>query len=135
MTDAEGVVLALRAAREGGQAVLLTQRGHALAATGEDLVRIGLMADVPHQPVVRGVVDVVQGDGQLDHAEAGAEVPASVADAVQQLLAQFVGKLFEFRLAQSAQLFGGRRSVKNGRRGANPRDLVKSLGHQADRCC
>ena len=134
MTDAEGVVLALDPARKGGQAVLLAQGAHALAAAGEDLVRIGLVAHVPDQPVVRCVVDVVQGDGQFDHAEAGAEVPAGAADAVQQLLAQFVGKLFEFRLAQSAQLLGGRRSVKNGRRGAHPRNLMERLGHQADRC-
>ncbi len=34
MADAEGVVFALRAAREGGQAFLLAQRSHALTAAG-----------------------------------------------------------------------------------------------------
>ena len=48
----------------------MPQRADAVAAAGEDLVRIGLMADVPDQPVVRRVEHVVQGDRQFDHAEA-----------------------------------------------------------------
>ena len=47
VADAKGVVLALGAAREGGDAVLLAQGAHALAAAGEDLVRIGLMTRRP----------------------------------------------------------------------------------------
>ena len=42
---------------------------HALAPAGEDLVRIGLVADVPDHAVVRRVEDVVQRDRQLDRAE------------------------------------------------------------------
>ena len=42
---------------------------HAVAPAGEDLVRIGLVADVPDEAVVRRVEDVVQRDGQLDRAE------------------------------------------------------------------
>ncbi|MCY1442274.1 hypothetical protein D9M71_586380 [compost metagenome] len=68
VADAKGVVLALGAAREGGDAVLLAQAAHGLAAAGEDLVRIGLMADVPHQTVVGRVEDIMQGDRQLDDA-------------------------------------------------------------------
>lgn len=118
MADAEGVVLALCAAREGRQAVLLAQGAHQLAAFGEDLVRIGLVADVPDQAIVRSVEDVVQGDGQLDHAEAGAEMTAGLPDGIQQVLAQLVGQGFQVRLAQPAQ-FGRRRgAVEQGRGGA-----------------
>jgi hypothetical protein len=39
------------------------------AAAGQDLVRIGLVADIPDQPVARRVEDMVQRDGELDHAE------------------------------------------------------------------
>ena len=52
------------------------KRAHALAPAGEDLVRIGLMADIPDQLVVGRVEDIVQRHGQLDHAEAGAQMPA-----------------------------------------------------------
>jgi hypothetical protein len=35
------------------QAAELAQAWHALAPPGQDLVRIGLVAHVPHQPVIR----------------------------------------------------------------------------------
>ncbi|OIQ73358.1 hypothetical protein GALL_450060 [mine drainage metagenome] len=45
---AEGVVRRLFPARKTRNAALLPQAAHGLAPAGEDLVRIGLMADVPH---------------------------------------------------------------------------------------
>ena len=85
MADAEGVVFAFLALGERRHAVLLLDRVDAVAAAGEDLVRIALVADVPDQAVVRGVVQVVQGDGQLDHAQPGAEVAAGAADRFDQV--------------------------------------------------
>ncbi len=70
MRRAERVVFALGALGEAGQAAALAQRADAVAPAGQDLVRIGLVADVPDQPVARRVEDVVQRDGQLDDAEA-----------------------------------------------------------------
>ena len=69
MTDAEGVEFAFATFREAGNAAVTAQTGHALASSGEDFVRVGLMADIPHQPVFRRVVNVVQGQGQFDCAE------------------------------------------------------------------
>ncbi|MCY1506006.1 hypothetical protein D9M68_402400 [compost metagenome] len=133
MADAEGVVFAFHAAREGGDAVLLAQGAHLLTASGEDLVRVGLVAHVPDQPVVRRVVDVVQGDGQFHHAEAGTEMPAGLADGVKEVLAQFVGQGFQLRVAKPAQLVRRRRAVEQGRDGAFAGDLVERRGHQAYR--
>ncbi len=93
MRRAERVVFALGAAGEAGQAAALAQRADAVAPAGQDLVRIGLVADVPDQPVARGVEHRVQRHGQLDHAEAGAEMAAGDRDRVDRLGAQFVGKL------------------------------------------
>ena len=59
MGRAEGVKRAFRPAGEAGQAPALTKRAHALTAPGEDLVRIGLMADVPDENVVRRIEDVM----------------------------------------------------------------------------
>ena len=53
MRRAERVVFALRAPGEAGQPAALAQRADAVAPAGEDLVRIGLVADVPDQPVAR----------------------------------------------------------------------------------
>src|SRR3546814_4461660 len=50
---AEGVVDALLAAGESGEAAALAQGADAVAPAGEDLVRIALMRDVPDQLVPR----------------------------------------------------------------------------------
>ena len=81
MRGAEGVVLALVAARKARDAAELAQRRHPLAPAGQDLVRIGLVADVPDQAVVRRVEDVVQRDRQLDRAEVRREVAAGLRHA------------------------------------------------------
>src|SRR5690606_38812701 len=131
--DAKGVVLAFAASREGGKTVLLAQAGHLFATPGEDLVRIGLMANVPDQTVVRRIEDVMQCDGQLDDAEARAEVPAGLADAIEQFKAQLVGEPFEFRLAQTPQLRRRGGAVKERRLRAKPRNLMERLEHLAHR--
>ena len=53
---------------KAGQTLPLAQRVHALAAAGQHLVD-STDGRRPHQPVVRRVVTVVQGDGQLDDAQ------------------------------------------------------------------
>ncbi len=93
MGRAERVVFALGALGEARQAAALAQGADAVAPAGEDLVRIGLVADVPDQAVVRRVEHVVQGHGQLDHAQPGAEMAAGDRHGVDGLLAQFVGQL------------------------------------------
>ena len=93
MRSAERVVFAFGALGEAGQPALLAQRAHAVAAAGQDLVRIGLVADVPDQTVVRRVEDVVQRDSQLDDAEPGAKMAAGVGDGVDQLSAQLIRQL------------------------------------------
>ena len=75
MRGAKRIVVALGALGEAGQAAAGAQRADAVAAAGQDLVRIGLVADVPDQAVARRVEDVMDGGGQFDDAEAGAEWP------------------------------------------------------------
>jgi hypothetical protein len=78
---------------EAGQAAALAQRADAVAAAGQDLVRIGLVADVPDQPVVAACRRRSGGDGQFDHAQAGAEMAAGHRHGVDHLGAQLVGEL------------------------------------------
>ena len=122
MRGAERVVFALGALGEAGQPAALAQRADAVAAAGQDLVRIGLMADVPDQAVARGVEDVVQGDRQLDHAEPGAEMAAGDRDRIDGLGAQLVGDLPELALIEPAQVVRGVDLVEKGR--------LRRLGHQ-----
>jgi hypothetical protein len=37
-------------------------------------VRVGLVAHVPHQAIIRRVEHIVQGDGELDGAKTGGQV-------------------------------------------------------------
>ena len=92
VADAEGVVLALGAARERREAALVLDRLQPVATAGQHLVRIGLVADVPDQAVVRRVEDVMQGDREFDRAEAGGEMAAHLADGLDQELAQLAGQ-------------------------------------------
>ena len=92
MRGAERVVFALGALGEAGKPAALAQRADAIAPPGQNLVRIGLMADIPDQPVARRVEDVVQRHGQLDDAEPGAQMPAGHRDGADRLRAQFVGE-------------------------------------------
>ena len=106
MAGAERVVLALGALAEARQAAGLAQRADAVAAAGQDLVRIGLMTDIPDQPVGRRVEHVMQRDGELDHAEAGAEMAAGHGHRGDQLLSQLFGELLQLVVLKGAQILG-----------------------------
>ena len=100
MRRAERVVFALGAAGEAGEAAALAQGADAVAPAGEDLVRIGLVADVPDQPVMRRVEHRVQRHRQLHHPERRAEMPARHRHRVDRLRPQLV--------RHRAQLLGGK---------------------------
>ena len=104
MRRAEAVEITFVTAGEAAQATELAQRGHALAPPREDLVRVGLMADIPDQAVIGGVENVMQGKGQLDRPQIGAQVPAGARYAVQQEGAQFARQFSQPGPWQSAQL-------------------------------
>ena len=75
-----------------------------LTPTGEDLVPVGLVPHVPHQLIVWGVEHVVQGHGELHHAQAGAEVPALHAHHIDDEIAELVAHLLQLVLGQLAQI-------------------------------
>ena len=73
---------------------------------GEDLVRVGLMADVPEDLVARRVEQRVQRDGDLDRAEVRAEVAADLTDGVDDVAADLVCDLLELFVAQAVEVLG-----------------------------
>src|SRR5690606_29029314 len=84
-------------------AALLFDRMNLVASAGKDLVRIGLVADVPYQPVGRGVIEPVQRDGQLDHAQTRAEVATGLRPLLDQVPTQLIrdrGQLLDGKLAK-----------------------------------
>src|ERR1700756_4864343 len=102
MCGTKRIVFALGPLGETRQPAALTQRADTVAAAGEDLVRIGLVADVPDQPVARRVEHIVQCYCQFDNAQSGAEVTAGDRDSVDGLATQFIGKPAELALLQLA---------------------------------
>ena len=78
MAGAEGVVFAFVTAQEAGDAAGLADAVQLFTAAGENFVRVGLVADVPHQPVARRGKNMMQRDGQLHRAEPGGEVAAGL---------------------------------------------------------
>ena len=87
MRGAERVVFALRALGEAGQPAALSQGADAVAPAGQNLMRIGLMPDVPDQPVNRRVEHVMQRHREFHHAKPGPQMPAGRRHSVDRLVA------------------------------------------------
>ena len=104
MGRAEGVVFALVALGEAGEPATLAERADARTPAGQDLMRIGLVAHIPDQPILRGLEEIVQGHGQLDDAEPRAQMAAGDGDGIDRLLPQLVGELAELGGLEPAQI-------------------------------
>ena len=124
MADTEGVILALAALGKTGQPACMAHAVHLLHTASQDFVGIGLVSHVPDYAVVGSVVDIVQGDREFHHSQPRAEVAAGLADAVQQIAAQFPGQLPELGLGQLAQ--GG--SLVNGVQQGSGRSKYGDVG-------
>src|SRR5690606_2839385 len=97
---------------EARKAAFLAQRPDTVAPAGQDLVRIGLMADVPQEAVVWRIEDVVKCDGQLHHTQTCAEMSTRLRDGVNRLGAQFRGELRKLMLLQSPQICGNANGIQ-----------------------
>ena len=75
MTRAKSVVLTFSHAREAADPIICTVCMKQVPAAGEDLVRIGLVANIPDQFVIWGVKYIVNGHGQLYSPQAAAYMP------------------------------------------------------------
>src|SRR5690606_4799497 len=80
------------------------ERADAIAAPRKDLVGIGLMTDIPDQPIPWRVEDPVQGHRELDDPETRAEVTARHRYGIDRLLAQLGRKLRKILFRQPAQV-------------------------------
>ena len=106
MRGAERIVVALGALGEAGEAAAGAQRADAVAAAGQDLVRVGLVADVPDQAVARRVEGVVDRGGEFHDAEAGAEMATGHRHGVDGFLAEFVRDLAHLLDLELAKIVG-----------------------------
>ena len=107
MADAEGVVPTFGSPREGREAPPLANARQPLPPPGEGLVRIGLVAHVPDDAVLGGVVQEVQRHRQLDRAQTGREVAGGLRHTVDEQAAQLAGDRGELRLLQLSKIRRG----------------------------
>ncbi len=63
MADAQDVILTFSAPREGMQAAFLANSADFVTATGQNFMRVGLVANVSDKTVERRVIDIVQRHG------------------------------------------------------------------------
>src|SRR4051812_14455585 len=98
MGGAERVVFAFGALRETAQASALPQSPNTIAPAGQDLVRIGLVTDVPDDAIAWRVENIVKRERQLDHAKTGPEMSAGHGDRADRFGAQLICELGEIAL-------------------------------------
>ena len=104
MCRAKGIVVTFIALGETRQAARHAQRPNAVAAAGENFMRISLVTNVPDQAIVRRVEHPMQRDGQFNDAETGAQMPARHRDRINRLLPKFSRQLRQFRFAETAKV-------------------------------
>ncbi len=92
--------------QNGARPAVLTDRVESLAPTGQHLVRVGLVADVPEDLVAGRVEQAVERDGELAGAEVGAEVAADLTDRVDDQLAGLLRDLLELVVVELVQVRG-----------------------------
>src|SRR6202034_1271750 len=110
---------ALGALGKTGQSAARPQGADAVAAIGQDLVRVGLMADVPNQAVLGRIEDIVQRHRQFDHAQAGAEMAAGHGNGIDGRLAQLVRHLAKLARLELPEICRGLDLVEQRGLGGN----------------
>ena len=104
MAGAHDVVLGLEDRAERSQPLVLADRRQLVPAPGEDLVRIGLVAHVPEDLVLRRVEHRMQRDRELAGPEVGAEVAANLADGVDDVLPDLLCDLLQLLLGEVVEV-------------------------------
>ena len=74
MSADKRVVFTLFRRGEGTYAVQLAVSAERFAPSRQYLVSVGLMAHIPHDAIIRRIIDIMQGNGQLYYAQARRQV-------------------------------------------------------------
>ena len=90
MPHPESVILTLSHTRESADALVFAVGLKLFFPAGKNFVPVSLMAHIPHYLVIRGIIDIMQCDGQLNHPQAGAEMARIGADLVNDILPELI---------------------------------------------
>ena len=105
VAGAVAIVLAFGAQQEAIEPVVLAHGFEAVAAAGEQLVDVALMADVEDELVLWRIEDPMQRDGQFHHAEIRPKVAAHgcgvlLGEHADEFVPHFLGELREIFSAE-----------------------------------
>jgi hypothetical protein len=98
------VVRGLGLAGVAGEAAAAAQAGEERRPAGERLVDVRLVAGVEDDLVVRGVEHPVDGHGQLDDPEVGADVTAGLGDRVDEECTDLLGEPRQIGLVERLEI-------------------------------
>ena len=79
--------------RETGDSPVFTERFKLCVPAGDQLMDIGLVADIEHNFVLGQVKYTVDRQGQLHYTEIGCQVPAVLGNGTDQFTPDFSGKV------------------------------------------
>ena len=85
-------MLAFGAEHEAVEPVRLADGIETVATAGQELVHIGLVADVENEAVGRCVENGMKRNRQLNHAEVGSEMTARLGEHRDEFLPDFLGE-------------------------------------------
>ena len=130
MARHEEVVGALVGIRVAHQAALGANRAEATKASGDQLVRIDLVARVPDEPIAAEVEDPVQRQAELHHAQVGGKVGRAAGRDFAERLAHLGGELLKLLRREPLEIAGrhdGREDCGHGSR-EHPVPALGGLG-------
>jgi len=100
------IVNTLRAQGKAVEAVGRADGVKTVLPPGQKLVDITLMTHIPDKFVLGSREGAMERDGQLDHAEIGAEVSAVFGKLGDEFVADFLGQLLQLRQGQFFEVDG-----------------------------
>jgi hypothetical protein len=90
------VVGAFLPARVTGEPAKAAQGREVVPSSRDQLVDVGLVPDVPDDPITGAVECTMQGESEFDHSQIGAEMASGASNLVDQKLADLLAELGEF---------------------------------------
>src|SRR4051812_46812963 len=93
MRRTERVVFTFRPFCEARKTTALADGPNTIPPASQDLMRIGLMTDVPKDAIARGIKKVMQCDREFDNPEPGSEMAACGSHGIDGLGPEFLGYL------------------------------------------
>ena len=131
MAGSEMVERTLRTFEITGNTMLLAQRIKPVEPTGDQLVRVSLMTDIPDHTVVVEVKGLVQSQCQLNNPQARTKVSTTGRHHLQMPLTNLPSHILELSRAESVQLI---RMLEISEMHALPTPIRAIYGNQPGSC-